>query len=114
MESRGLVKKTGQGQDLVYILRNAAESSSHSIIAGDILEDPLPTVVSYSDLLRTAYANAHLLQQLCPPSGGNAEKRRVVLLCLDNILDTIIWFWSAVIARLLPAISTASVLSPTG
>ncbi|KAK1659097.1 Alpha/Beta hydrolase protein [Colletotrichum godetiae] len=44
--------------------------------------------------------------------GPEAEERRVVMLCLDSILDSIVWFWSTVIAGLLPAISTASILEP--
>ncbi|KAK1723310.1 hypothetical protein CaCOL14_007143 [Colletotrichum acutatum] len=115
MEPQNPAKRTKQERTLIGLVRNAAESTSQSIIAyrsEETVEDLLPTVVLYSDLFCLARANAQTLQRLCLPSDSNAEERRVVLLCLDNILDTIIWLWSAVIAGQLPAISTPLVLEP--
>ncbi|KAK1624473.1 hypothetical protein BDP81DRAFT_330119 [Colletotrichum phormii] len=115
MESQEPTESVNPDRNLVTLLQYVATSSSQSIIAyqaGHAPEDSVPTAVSYSDLLYMAHANAQLLQRLCPLPEKNAEERRVVLLCLDNILDSIVWFWSAVIAGILPAISTASILEP--
>ncbi|KAK1483872.1 hypothetical protein CTAM01_13243 [Colletotrichum tamarilloi] len=108
-------ERAGQGPTLIDLIRNAAESTSQSIIAygaEETVGDLVPTVVSYSDLLCLARTNAQVLLRLCPPSVGIGGEHHVDLLCLDNILDTIIWFWSTAIAGLLPAISTTSILEP--
>lgn len=95
MEPLNPAKRGEQEPTLIELIRNAAESTSHSIIAYKVngtVGDLTPTVVSYSDLLCLARTNAQVLQRLCPPSGGIGGERHVVLLCLDDILDTIIWF----------------------
>ncbi|KAK1456711.1 glycosyl hydrolase family 10 [Colletotrichum cuscutae] len=90
----------------VSLARNVAYGAEETV--GDLV----PTGVPYSDLLCLARANAQVLLRLCPPSVGIGGEHHVGLLCLDNILDAIIWFWSTVIAGLLPAISTTSILEP--
>ncbi|KAK1522550.1 uncharacterized protein CCOS01_10262 [Colletotrichum costaricense] len=115
MEPLNPAKGAVQGPTLIDLIRNAAGSTSQSIIAygaEETVGDLVPTVVSYSDLPCLARANAQILLRLCPPSVGIGGEHLVDLLCLDNILDTIIWFWSTVIAGLLPAISTTSILEP--
>lgn len=95
MEPLKPAKTAGQGPTLIELIRNAAQSTSQSIIAygaEETLEDLVPTVVPYSDLLCLARTNAQVLQRLCPPSGDIGREHHVVLLCLDNILHTIIWF----------------------
>ncbi|KAK1445556.1 hypothetical protein CMEL01_09799 [Colletotrichum melonis] len=115
MEPLNPAKRAGQGPTLIDLIQNAAESTSQSIIAygaEETVGDLVPTVVSYSDLLCLARTTAQVLLRLCLPSVGIGGEHHVDLLCLDNILDTIIWFWSTVIAGLLPAISTTSILEP--
>jgi acyl-CoA synthetase (AMP-forming)/AMP-acid ligase II/thioesterase domain-containing protein len=69
--------------------------------------------LSYKDLLQTAKHNADFLL-----FGSDGQRNGPILRCgdilmihFDDVLDTIVWFWSAILAGAIPAISAPSLLN---
>jgi acyl-CoA synthetase (AMP-forming)/AMP-acid ligase II len=60
-----------------------------------------PYYLSYADLQESAAQKARLLHQI---DGLSASS--IVLIHLDDQRETILWFWAAVLAGLVPALST--------
>lgn len=85
-------------QLLEQAARDPADNGMSFYSAGNVQD--VRKVLSYTDLLETAQANACLL----PPMDTQSE--RVVLLHFDNHLDGIEWYWSVIAAGYTPAIST--------
>ncbi|KAL2194754.1 hypothetical protein P885DRAFT_71161 [Corynascus similis CBS 632.67] len=65
-----------------------------------------PRTVSYRELLDTAETNAAKLQKLSAIKPGS-----VVLVHFDNALETIVWYWSVLLAGGIPAVTSPAMFS---
>jgi len=87
-------------------LRKLLESRSDNYGTSKVISYPLgdteiPRVITYSEILREARFKSDILRSL-----DNVQAGRVILLHLSNHLSGIIWFWAALYAGCLPAMST--------
>ncbi|KAB8068191.1 hypothetical protein BDV29DRAFT_195847 [Aspergillus leporis] len=95
--------------NIVDALRHAATHTNEGIIAylpGKVTEPSAAHRLSYKALLQLAETNAARLHQqnLCKPGA-------VVLVHFDNTLDSIIWYWSVLLAGAAPAITGPGMFS---
>ncbi|KAL2359526.1 hypothetical protein RJZ56_007627 [Blastomyces dermatitidis] len=95
--------------NIIDALRHAARETTEGIIAYQPNNTSGTSAVqqlSYSELLQQAEENANRLRQqsICKPG-------HVVLIHFDNTLDTIIWYWSVLLAGGIPAITSPSMFS---
>ncbi|KAI4179200.1 MAG: hypothetical protein L6R41_007983, partial [Letrouitia leprolyta] len=68
-----------------------------------------PTSISYKELRALAASKANLLQRHTRIRSG-----RIILIHFHDHLETIIWFWAAVVAGCVPALSTPLVRNSQG
>ncbi|KAL4770577.1 hypothetical protein BDW60DRAFT_217985 [Aspergillus nidulans var. acristatus] len=95
--------------NIVDALRHAAAHTNEGIIAyppNSISSSSPPRTLSYKDLLHQAEANAtRLLQQgLCSP-------KSIVLVHFESALDSIVWYWSVLLAGGIPALTGPGMFS---
>ena len=85
----------------LYQLLQAAATTRRGITTYSPGDVSAGIYTSYTDLLQVAEVNACLIQAI-----PDINPDSVVLLHFDDQLDSIIWFWAAITAGYLPAIST--------
>ena len=91
-------------QNLAQLLARASTSTAGLTFYSSGAE---PTRVSYADLHRDAAEKARVLLRI-----GGLSPSSITLLHFEDNRDTIVWFWAATLAGLLPAISTPFVHDP--
>ncbi|KAL9076091.1 MAG: hypothetical protein Q9161_001138 [Pseudevernia consocians] len=89
---------------LFDLLQTAAETSTATITVYPLGETKTPITKSYQEILRQAQKNARSLLQI-----KGITQQSKLLLHLDQHLENIVWFWSAIAAGLLPAMSASFV-----
>jgi acyl-CoA synthetase (AMP-forming)/AMP-acid ligase II/thioesterase domain-containing protein len=90
-------------------LRYAATHTAEGIIAyqpNNISEPSAAHRLSYKELLHLAETNANRLRQQALSKPG-----AVVLIHFDNTLDSIIWYWSVLLAGAVPAVTGPGMFS---
>ncbi|KAL8941388.1 MAG: hypothetical protein Q9216_002266 [Gyalolechia sp. 2 TL-2023] len=90
------------------ILHRAAATQAR-LITYKSREKSKPTYFSYRELYSLAAQKADILRQYRSASSG-----KVVLIHFQSHLETIIWFWAAVLAGYVPALSTPLVRNAQG
>ncbi|KAK2750372.1 putative NRPS-like protein biosynthetic cluster [Myotisia sp. PD_48] len=96
-------------ENIVDALRHAASHTTEGIIAyplGNISHPSVAHQLSYQELLHQAETNAKKLQQL-----ALFNPRDIVLIHFDNTLDSIIWYWSVLLSRAVPAVTGPGMFS---
>lgn len=95
--------------NVVDALRHAAAHTTEGIIAyqpNNISEPSAAHRLSYKELLHLAETNANRLHQQALSKPG-----AVVLIHFDNTLDSIIWYWSVLLAGAVPAVTGPGMFS---
>jgi acyl-CoA synthetase (AMP-forming)/AMP-acid ligase II/thioesterase domain-containing protein len=91
--------------NIIDALKHAAAHTTEGIIsyppAGEAASN-----LSYRELLHTAETNAAKLQRLSVSKPGS-----VVLVHFDNALETIVWYWSVLLAGGVPAVTSPAMFS---
>ncbi|KAI1452817.1 acetyl-CoA synthetase-like protein [Annulohypoxylon moriforme] len=95
--------------NVVDALRYAANHTTEGILAypaNSINNSQAAVKLSYRELLNLAETNASKLRQrdLCKPGS-------VVLVHFDNALDSIIWYWSVLLAGAIPSVTGPGMFS---
>ncbi|KAL2123584.1 hypothetical protein VTJ04DRAFT_4039 [Mycothermus thermophilus] len=96
-------------ENMLDALRHAAAYTTEGVISytpGAEHEDPKPKKLSYRELLKTAEINAAKLQK-----SAVTERGAVVLVHFDNAVDTIVWYWSVLLAGGIPAVTSPAMFS---
>ena len=91
-----------QLQNILELLETAASEyreNGITIYPPGLIEDPIH--VSYPELLQKAHENSLLLQQV-----NDLAPNSILLLHFNSHLDNIEWFWGALLAGHIPAMST--------
>lgn len=89
---------------LFDLLQTAAETSTATITVYPSGETASPITTSYPEILRQAQENARSLLQI-----KGITQQSKLLLHFDQHLENIVWFWSAIAAGLVPAMSASFV-----
>ena len=94
--------------NVIDALKHAADTSEGIISYSPATagESPVTQTLSYRELLDTAEANAAKLQQLTVCKPGS-----VVLVHFDNALDSLVWYWSVLLAGGVPAVTSPAMFS---
>ncbi|KAK0614956.1 hypothetical protein B0T17DRAFT_540691 [Bombardia bombarda] len=95
-------------ENMVDALRLAA-ASAEGIVAYQANSINMPSaahMLSYKELLHQAESNAKALHRQ-----ALAQPGAVVLIHFDNVLDSIVWYWSVVLAGAVPAVTGPGMFS---
>ncbi|KAH6629881.1 hypothetical protein B0J18DRAFT_419624 [Chaetomium sp. MPI-SDFR-AT-0129] len=95
--------------NIIDALRHTAAHTTEGIVSYSATtpgESPVATTVSYRELLETAEANAARLQQ-----AGVSKQGSIVLVHFDNALESIVWYWSVLLAGGVPAVTSPAMFS---
>ncbi|KAK4152105.1 hypothetical protein C8A00DRAFT_16568 [Chaetomidium leptoderma] len=94
--------------NIIDALKHAAHSSEGiiSYSATTPGESPVASTLSYRELLDTAETNAAKLQKHAVSKPGS-----VVLVHFDNAVETIVWYWSVLLAGGIPAVTSPAMFS---
>lgn len=95
--------------NIIDALKHTAANTTEGIISYSPTtpgEAPATQKLSYRELLDTAEANAAKLQQQAVSKPG-----AVVLVHFDNALESIVWYWSVLLAGGIPAVTSPAMFS---
>ncbi|KAK4041314.1 hypothetical protein C8A01DRAFT_34617 [Parachaetomium inaequale] len=95
--------------NIIDALKHTAAHTTEGIVSYSATaagEAPAARTVSYRELLDTAETNAAKLQKLSASKPG-----AVVLVHFDNALESIVWYWSVLLAGGIPAVTSPAMFS---
>jgi acyl-CoA synthetase (AMP-forming)/AMP-acid ligase II/thioesterase domain-containing protein len=95
--------------NIIDALKHTAAHTTEGIVSyspAGAGEAPVARTVSYRELLDTAETNAGKLQKLSAIKPGS-----VVLVHFDDALETIVWYWSVLLAGGIPAVTSPAMFS---